>query len=339
MQRTAYIPASYFYERRGATIRASGASSLEKLQGIRRAVTAFGREMMQSHRQPEKPFVRPKIGLALGGGFARGIAHIGVLRALEDAGIQVDYIAGTSSGAIIGAMYANGMSGKDIHEVAALLKFGTFAKFSFSRLGFWNSSPMANFLRRVLKVETFEQLRMPLAVAATEFATGEPVVFSSGPLIDAVRASCAYPGMFHPVQVDGRLMVDGLLSHPVPAVPLKQMGAEKIIAVYFNSHWVGSTGPKHFMDVIGQCFSIASSRLCAQWQSSADLVLEPDVSAFSYDAFQHVHELVKAGEEAARAALPQIEAWIADPAKLQPAAAINDAAKSPMSPATVPVAG
>jgi NTE family protein len=311
---------------------------LEKLQGIRRAVTAFGREMMQGHRQQEKPFVRPKIGIALGGGFARGVAHVGVLRVLEDEGIPVDYIAGTSSGAVIGAMYASGMSGKDIHEVASLLKFGNFAKFSFSRLGFWNSSPMATFLKRVLKADTFEQLRMPLAVSATEFTTGEPVIFSSGPLIDAVRASCAYPGMFHPVQIDGRLMVDGLLSHPVPAVPLKQMGAEKVIAVYFSSHWVGNTGPKHFMDVIGQCFSIASSRMCEQWQSSADLVLEPDVSAFAYDAFAHVNELVKVGEEAARAALPQIRDWITDPATAEPAAAA-ELSKSPMGPATVPVAG
>ena len=272
---------------------------------------------MRPHHQQEKPFVRPKIGIALGGGFARGVAHVGVLRVLEDEGIPIDYIAGTSSGAVIGAMYASGMSGKDIHEVASLLKFGHFAKFGFSRLGFWNSSPMAGFLKRVLKTQTFEELRTPLAVAATEFATGEPVVFSSGPLIDAVRASCAYPGMFHPVQVDGRLMVDGLLSHPVPAVPLKQMGAEKVIAVYFSSHWVGDTGPKHFMDVIGQCFSIASSRMCGQWQSSADLVLEPNVSAFAYDAFQHVNELVRVGEEAARAALPHIRAWITDPATVE----------------------
>jgi NTE family protein len=262
-----------------------------------------------------------------------------VLRVLEDEGIPIDYIAGTSSGAVIGAMYASGMSGKDIHEVASLLKFGHFAKFSFSRLGFWNSSPMAGFLKRVLKTQTFEELRTPLAVAATEFATGEPVVFSSGPLIDAVRASCAYPGMFHPVQVDGRLMVDGLLSHPVPTVPLRQMGAEKVIAVYFSSHWVGDTGPKHFMDVIGQCFSIASSRMCGQWQSNADLVLEPNVSAFAYDAFKDVNELVKVGEEAARAALPQIRAWITDPATAEVAQEVVAERKpsATLVPSTIPV--
>jgi hypothetical protein len=102
---------------------------------------------------------------------------------------------------------------------------------------------------------------------------------------------------------------------------------------------VGDTGPKHFMDVIGQCFSIASSRMCGMWQSSADLILEPNVAAFAYDAFQHVNELVKVGEEAARAALPQIKAWITDPAtQAQPAASDHKLAPA-LSPATVPVAG
>jgi NTE family protein len=307
-----------------------------KLQGLLRGVSAFGREVMRPHQQPEKPFVRPKIGLALGGGFARGIAHAGVLRVLEDEGIPIDYIAGTSSGAMTAAMFATGMSGKDIHEVAAIMKFGTLAKFSFSRLGFWNSMPMANFLKRVLRVHTFEELRIPLAVAATDFTSGEPVVFSSGSLIDAVRASCAYPGMFHPVEVDGRLMVDGLFSHPVPTVPLKQMGADKVIAVYFSSHWVGTQGPKHFMEVIGQCFSIAAARMCDSWQSSADIVLEPNVAEFAYDAFGHVHELVKAGETAARAALPQIKAWLADPA-VQPEKPAKDAVPSLVT-ATLPLA-
>ena len=285
---------------------------VEKLNGILRGVSAFGREVIRP-KHPDKPFVRPKIGIALGGGFARGLAHVGVLRTLEEAGIPIDFLAGTSSGAIIAAMYASGMSGKDIQEVASLLKFGDLARFSVSKLGLWNNDKMAVFLRRVLKVDTFEDLRIPLAVSATEFSTGESVIFSSGPLIDAVRASCAYPGMFLPVQVNGRMMVDGLLAHPVPAAPLKQMGAEKVISVHFTSHWVGNGGPKHFMDVIGQCFSIAASRMCGTWQKDTDLAIEPDVSGFAYDAFQQVNELVKAGEESALAALPVIREWLRDP--------------------------
>lgn len=261
----------------------------------------------------KKPIVapppRPRLGLALGGGFARGLAHIGVLKVLEEEKIPVDYVAGTSVGAAIGAIYCSGVSAKELEELAAILRFSHIARYTLSRLGLCSNDRLAGLLTKTLKVRTFEELKIPLAVSATDFTTGESVVFTSGQLIDPVRASCAYPGVFLPVNVNGRLMVDGLLAHPVPATPLKAMGAEKVIAVYFNSHWVGTTGPKHFMDVIGQCFSIAQARMCELWQVNADLVLEPDVQAYAYDAFQRAPELIRAGEAAARAALPQINAW------------------------------
>jgi NTE family protein len=252
---------------------------------------------------------RPKLGLALGGGFARGMAHIGVLKVLEEEKIPVDFIAGTSVGAALGAIYCSGVSAKEMEELASILKFSHIARWTLSRMGLCSNDRLAGLLTKTLKVKTFEELKIPLAVSATDFVTGESVVFTSGPLIDPVRASCAYPGVFLPVNVDGRLMVDGLLAHPVPATPLKQMGADKVIAVYFNSHWVGATGPKHFMDVIGQCFSIAQARMCELWQVNADIILEPDVQAFAYDAFQKAPELIKAGEASARAALPAIMKW------------------------------
>lgn len=255
------------------------------------------------------PPPRPRLGLALGGGFARGLAHIGVLKVLEEEKIPVDYVAGTSVGAAIGAIYCSGVSAKELEELAAILRFSHIARYTLSRLGLCSNDRLAGLLTKTLKVRTFEELKIPMAVSATDFTTGESVVFTSGPLIDPVRASCAYPGVFLPVNVNGRLMVDGLLAHPVPATPLKAMGADKVIAVYFNSHWVGATGPKHFMDVIGQCFSIAQARMCELWQVNADLVLEPDVQAYAYDAFQRAPELIRAGETAARAALPQIYAW------------------------------
>lgn len=264
----------------------------------------------QARKKPEPPpQPRPRLGLALGGGFARGMAHIGVLKVLEEEKIPVDYIAGTSVGAALGAVYCSGVSAKELEELASILKFSHFARWTLSRMGLCSNDRLAGLLARTLKVHTFEELRIPLAVSATDFATGESVVFTSGPLVDPVRASCAYPGVFLPVNVNGRLMVDGLLAHPVPTVPLKQMGADKVIAVYFNSHWVGATGPKHFMDVIGQCFSIAQARMCELWQVNADIVLEPDVQPYAYDAFHKSSELIKAGEASARAALPSILAW------------------------------
>jgi NTE family protein len=303
---------------------------------IVRSVSAFNRELSRP-RKIEKKTAPPKIGLALGGGFARGVAHIGVLKVLEQEGIPIDYIAGTSSGALIGAMYCSGICAKELEEISYLLKFGDFARLTISRLGLWTTDPMIGLLQRILKVHTFEDLRIPLAVSATEFATGESVVFTTGPLIDSIRASCAYPGAFLPVSVNGRLMVDGLLAHPVPTTPLKQMGADKVIAVYFKSHWIGESGPKHFMEVIGQCFSIAQSRMCGQWQLHADAILEPHVSDFAYDAFHQAAELVKVGEAAAVAALPGIRAWLKDAVvEAKPARASS---KTQLSPASVPITG
>ncbi|MCU1286702.1 MAG: Patatin [Acidobacteriales bacterium] len=308
---------------------------MDRFSRIMRSVNAFKGELLRPH-QAEKQVPRPKIGLALGGGFARGVAHVGVLKVFEEEGIPIDYIAGTSSGAVIAAMYSSGVCAKELEEIAALLKFSDFARLTISRLGLWTTDPMINLLKRILKVQTFEELRIPLAVSATEFASGDSVVFTSGPLIDALRASCAYPGAFLPVAVNGRLMVDGLLAHPVPTTPLKQMGADRVVAVYFKSHWVGTSGPRHFMDVIGQCFSIAQSRMCGQWQLNADAVLEPHVEAFAYDAFHKASELVKVGEAAAVAALPAIKSWLKTASEAEP---VRSGAKQRLTPASVPVTG
>ncbi len=116
--------------------------------------------------------------------------------------------------------------------------------------------------------------------------------------------------MFLPVEIDGRLYVDGMLAHAVPTVPLKEIGAERVIAVYLSANWVHLKGPRHFFDVIGQCFSIAQHRMCQLWQPAADIILEPDVRGFSYDGFDHAAELIAAGEAAARDALPTLKNWI-----------------------------
>jgi len=116
--------------------------------------------------------------------------------------------------------------------------------------------------------------------------------------------------MFLPVNINGRLYVDGLLAHAVPAAPLRQMGAEKIISIYLSAHWVKPQGPRHVSDVIGQCFSIAQERMCGPWKSASDVVLEPAIGEFGYDDFVRAPDLIRAGEAVARAALPQIMQWI-----------------------------
>ncbi len=151
-------------------------------------------------------------------------------------------------------------------------------------------------------------------MTATDFISGDGVVFRSGPLFDPVRASCAYPGMFLPVSIEGKLLVDGMLAHPVPTVPLREMGASRVIGVFLSSQWTTQNGPRHVFDVIGQCFSIAQEKMSGLWKSSADLVLLPDVSGFSYDDFARAPELVKMGEAVAREAMPKIKAWLEQPA-------------------------
>jgi len=248
--------------------------------------------------------------LALGGGFARGVAHIGVLKVLEEEKIPISIVAGTSVGALIGALYCGGMSAAELEDVATHVRFRDFARWTVSRYGFATNQRMIGFLNRVLKVKNFEELHIPLAVTATDFSTGEGVVFHSGPLIDPVRASCAYPGMFLPVNIRGRLLVDGMLAHAVPTVPLREMGADRVLAVYLRGRWTTAAGPRHVFDVIGQCFAIAQDMNCGVWKQAADLVIEPDVKGFEYDDFVRSKELVRAGEIVMRAALPEVRKWL-----------------------------
>jgi NTE family protein len=290
------------------------------LNRIVRSVQALRREIRRQVR-PETEAVRPKIGLALGGGFARGLAHVGVLKVLEEEQIPVDFIAGTSVGSVIAASYASGVSAQELGEIAGLVRFKDFSRWTVSRFGLFSNDKMAGFLNKILRCKTFEELRIPLAVAATDIISGEPAVFTQGELVNPVRASCAYPGMFLPVNVNGRLLVDGLLAHAVPAAPLREMGADRVISVYLSARWVKPRGPRHVFDIIGQCFSIAQDKMCGPWKAASDIVVEPDIGDFGYDDFARAAELVRAGEIAARAALPQIREWF-------PAAAVPPATRT-----------
>ncbi len=287
---------------------------MKSLGKIIRSVQAFGRELS---RQPAPilPSRTPAIGLALGGGFARGIAHVGVLKVLEEEGIPVRVAAGTSVGALIGAAYCSGVSVQELHEMAHNVRFTTFARWTLSRCGFASNDRMVSFLTRILKVKTFEDLRIPLGVTATDYNTGEGIVFHSGSIIDPVRASCAYPGMFLPVEIRGRYLIDGMLSHPVPTRPLREMGAERVLAVHLKGTWANDRPPRHLFDVIGQSFAIAQDAMSSLWKEAADLIIEPDVAGFAYDDFKRADDLIRVGEAAMRKALPVVRKWLATPAE------------------------
>lgn len=180
------------------------------------------------------PEIRPQIALALGSGAARGLAHIGVLKVLEDEGILVDLIAGTSIGAALGALYAAGVSVHRMEEVMRDLDWRTLARLIDPTLptsGLMDGKRVSTFLEQLLPVSTFEELRIPLAITATDVETGEALIIRKGNLLEGLRAAIAFPGIFTPVPFGERFLVDGGLTNPVPLEVAYQMGATKVIAV------------------------------------------------------------------------------------------------------------
>jgi NTE family protein len=254
---------------------------------------------------PEKPPERPKIGLALGGGFARGIAHIGVLRVLEQNRIPIDYIAGTSVGALIAAAYAGGSTLAEMEQVGLSTRFKDFAEWTISWKGLASDSRLQRYLRRLTPVRRFEDLQIPLSIAATDLMTAETAFFTTGEIGPALCASCAYPGLFRPVEQDGKLLVDGFLSAPVPTEAVRRLGADFVIGVNLGGIVPGERATNLF-EIISRSFSILMRYAEASWRPLANVVIEPDVVAFSWDDFARTPDLIAAGERATREALPKI---------------------------------
>src|SRR5450755_2216489 len=247
---------------------------------------------------------RPRVGLALAGGFARGIAHVGVIRALKNAGVPIDVVAGTSVGALIGACYCAGVPLNDMQRIACTTTFADFGRWTPSWLGLANNLRMERYLERFTPAKTFEELKTPLAIAASDINEGISVYYTRGLLGPPMRGSCAYPGLFVPIQFEGRTLVDGFLTAPVPVEGALLLGADIVIAVYLEA---GSlSAPRTAADVISRSFSIIQRHADIAWRQQADVIIEPDVKPFLWDDFTRTDELVAAGEVAATAALPRI---------------------------------
>jgi NTE family protein len=251
---------------------------------------------------------RPRVGLALAGGFARGIAHIGVLRVLREAGIPIDCVAGTSVGALIGAAYCAGATCEEMQEAGMTTTFADFGRWTPSWLGLATNQRMEKYLARLTPARTFEELKTPLAISTSDINEGVTVYYTSGPIAPPLRASCAYPALFVPIQYDGRTLVDGFLTAPVPVEGALLLGADVVIAVYLEA---GSSGtPRTAADVISRSFNIIQRHADLAWRQQADLIIEPDVHPYAWDDFSKTPELVRAGEEAAMKALPEIQALV-----------------------------
>jgi NTE family protein len=251
---------------------------------------------------------RPRVGLALAGGFARGIAHIGVIRVLREAGIPIDCVAGTSVGALIGVAYCAGATPEEMQAAGQTTSFADFGRWTPSWLGLATNQRLEKYLARFTAVKTFEELKTPLAISTSDINEGVSVFYTSGPIAPPLRASCAYPALFVPIQYDGRTLVDGFLTSPVPVEGALLLGADIVIAVYLEA---GSNGtPRTAAEVISRSFNIIQRHTDLGWRQQADVIIEPDVHPFGWDDFTKTPDLVRAGEEATIKLLPEIRALV-----------------------------
>jgi len=268
--------------------------------------------------------VQGEIGIALGGGAARGLAHIGVLRALDEAGIQPSFVSGTSMGAIIGAFFASGRSPGELLEVARKASWTKIIDISL-RGGLVKGARLGHFLEELLPA-TFEELRVPLAVTATAIEDGGERVFKSGPLIPAIRASAAFPGVFEPVEVDGTYYLDGGIVDSVPVEAVRNLGARAIVAVDVGppadrSVDIDDPDPwwKRFtkavtlqrrslaVDLLLKSVDIMQARLTSVRLSlsAPDVLIRVQMPDIKLEDFHRLEDAVAAGHRAARSALAQ----------------------------------
>src|SRR5256885_16612199 len=214
-----------------------------------------------------------RVGLALAGGFARGIAHIGVLRALIRAGIPIDVVAGTSVGALIGACYCADVPLDDMQRIASATSFADFGRWTPSWLGLATNQRLETYLARFTHLKTFEQLKTPLAVAATDINAGVSVYYTRGLLGPPLRGSCAYPGLFVPIQFEDRTLVDGFLTAPVPVEGTLLLAADIVIAVYLEDG--NLENHRTVSDVIRRSFNILQRHGDIAWCHQTDIIIEP----------------------------------------------------------------
>ena len=251
---------------------------------------------------PPKPVRPPRIGLALGGGAARGFAHIGVIQVLEEAGLAPDLVVGTSAGSVVAALYASGKNGAQLARLADAMDETAFADWSYPGRGLIRGEALARFVRDNTGGRSIEQMRVPLGIVATDLDSGQPILFQIGDPGVAVRASSAVPAVFQPVRIGSREYVDGGLVAPVPVRFARQMGAEIVIAVDISASTEGNaTGDA--MRMLLQTFSIMGRSINNFELRDADVVLRPRLPGVSSADFSSRKQSIQAGRDAAVASL------------------------------------
>ncbi len=252
----------------------------------------------------EKRYTK-KIGLALGGGAILGAAHIGVLGALEERNIEVSSITGTSIGAFIAALYAFGVSPKEIETKVADLNWLDAAGFTISKYGLLSNEKLGKTLTDTLGDVQFTDAKIPLAVVATDIGACKKVILKEGSVAEAVMASACIPGIFIPVEINARLLVDGGLVENVPLSPLKEMRAEVVMGVDLNAKRK-YTKPEDMIDVLANALDLAIDNATRIQTEEADILIAPELSAYNRADVEKIHDLVKEGYDAAKAILDEL---------------------------------
>ncbi|ADL55338.1 Patatin [Gallionella capsiferriformans ES-2] len=249
----------------------------------------------------------PKIALVLGGGGTRGFAHVGVIKALEAQGIVPDIIVGTSVGSAIGALYAAGYNGFQLQEMSIPMKEERVVDWSWPNRGLFTGKPLQTYINQSIKQVPLEKLRRTFAVVATDLATGEKVVFRTGNTGVAVSASCAVPGVFQPVVINGRSYVDGGLVRPVPAAEARALGADFVIAVNISNQ-PQNNKTESTVDVLMQTFDIMSQTINRYELVNADVVIRPVTRNIAQGNLDDRHLAILEGEKAVAVILPELKA-------------------------------
>lgn len=259
----------------------------------------------QKPAEPPPPPRKPKIALALGGGAARGFAHIGVIKVLESHGIVPDIVVGTSAGAVVGSLYAGGYDAFAMQKLGQQLDEKIFADWTLGGRGLLKGEALQEFINQQLQNRPLEKLNKPFAVVATNLQTGERVVFRTGESGLAVRASAAVPGVFQPTQFGGKTYADGGLTSPVPVQAAREMGADIVIAVDISATPNGQPVDS-LSAILWQTTSIMGSVIGKHEMAGADVVIRPNLPYVKSWDFAARNEAMLEGERAAQGALPAI---------------------------------
>jgi NTE family protein len=247
------------------------------------------------------------LALALGGGAARSLTHIGVLRVLEEGSVPIRSIAASSGGAIFGAAYAAGGPLDAIEAVALQADWRALTRFAFSRRGLLETGGLEKQIRSVVAAERFEDLKIPLRVVATDLNTGERVIISSGDLLSAVMASCAIPGVFLPVERDGRLLVDGGVTCNIPTDIARDMGPWLVMAVDANADIRGIGNSYNFLQVIVHSVYSMRRNLTEYYLSQADFVVTPPMKGIGWQDLDRSSEVIESGRREMERRLPDLK--------------------------------